>query len=120
MLEQLYNWGDFWIAVTFGGGAVLCFVIAPFIGHLLGWTAPNKDRADYVVRAQGTLISFTALILAFSLVQVQGNLRKTEEAVAKEAGQMDILDRQLLRHGDPLAKELRQRLWDYASRVVYS
>jgi len=118
MINRLYELGDFWVFVIFGSIAVLCFMIAPSIGALLRWTAPTKERADYVLRAQVTVISFTAIILAFSLVQVQTNLRKTEELVAKEAGQIDFLDRQLLRYGDPKVADLRTLLWDYTNAIL--
>lgn len=115
---RLYELGDFWIFTIFGAVAVLCFMIAPSIGARLGWTAPTKERADYVVRGQTTIISFTAIILAFSLAQVQSNLRKTEELVAKEAGQIDSFDRQLLRYGDPKVADLRTLLWDYTNAIL--
>jgi hypothetical protein len=88
------------------------------VGSRCGWTAPTKDRADYIVRAQSTIISFTALILAFSLVQVQGNLRQTQELVDKEAGYLNMLDRQLVRFGTQAAAALRPLLWDYAASVI--
>jgi Protein of unknown function (DUF4239) len=118
MLDRLYEIGDPWIIAMFSGVAVGCFVLAPIIGSKLGWTAPNKDRADYIVRAQATIISFTALILAFSLVQVHSNLRKTEELVDKEAAQLTLLNRQLTRYGDPGANSLREQLLAYATSVV--
>src|SRR5258708_16037697 len=118
MINRLYEISDLWVFVLFGTVAAFCFMVAPWVGALLHWTAPTKERADYVVRGQTTVISFTALILAFSLVQVQANLRKTEELVAKEAGQIDFLDRQLLRYGDPKVADLRTLLWDYANAIL--
>jgi hypothetical protein len=118
MIDWLYEIGDFWVFVIFGLVSVVCFMVAPYIGTRLHLTAPSKDRADYVIRAQATVISFTAIILAFSLVQVQGNLRRAEEIVAKEAGQLDFLDRQLLRYGDPKVADLRSLLWDYTNAIL--
>jgi hypothetical protein len=117
MYDQLYNLGDFGIIALFGGVTIACFVIAPYLGRRLGWTVPNKDRADYIIRAQSTLISFTALILAFSLVQSQSNLRKTEELVAKEASTLNTFDRLLLRFGEQAAS-LRPLLWAYTTSVI--
>jgi len=115
-LNWLYGLSDVGIAALFGGVAVFAFVVTPLIGRLLGWTA-TKDGADYIVRAQGTLINFTALILAFSLVQAMANFRKAEELVAKEAGDINFLDRQLLRYGDQGAA-LRPLLWSYTSSII--
>ncbi len=119
MLDWLRNLNEFWVAVLFGGSVVICFLLAPRIGSRLGLTVPNKDRGDYVARAQTTIISFTALILAFSLVQAQNNLRRTEELVAREASQFNGMDRLLLRYGDPRAAALRPALWTYLQSVVH-
>lgn len=118
MLDRLYEVGDLWIIVIFSGTAVGCFILAPIVGKSVGWTAPDKDRVDYVVRAQATIISFTALILAFSLVQVHSNLRKTEEIVEKEAAQLMLLNRQLFRYGDPRVSAIREQLLGYATSIV--
>jgi hypothetical protein len=109
--------GDVGIILLFCAVAVVCFVLAPVIGNKFGWTVPNKDRADYVIRAQATLISFIALILAFSLVQAQNNLRRVDEMVAKEASSLNTFDRQLLRYGEQGAA-LRPLLWDYTTSII--
>src|SRR5579862_2172061 len=111
MYDQLYALGDIGVLALFGGVSVVCFALAPLMGKRLGWTVPEKDT-DYIIRAQSTLITFTALILAFSLVQAQANHRKTEELVAKEASALNTLDRQLLRYGEQGAA-LRLALWGY-------
>ena len=118
MLDRLYQIGDFWIVVLFSGTAVACFVLAPLIGKTLGWTAPDKDRVDAVIRAQSTIISSAALVLAFSLVQVHGNLRKAEELVEREAAQLVQLSRQLARYGDSQLPMLHERLLAYAKSVL--
>jgi hypothetical protein len=91
--------------------------LGPLLGRKLGWTVPSKDRADYITRAQGTIITVTGVVLAFSLVQVQSNLRRTEEFVAKEASSLNTLDRLLLRYGDQGAT-LRPLLWGYVTSVI--
>src|SRR5687767_9164586 len=118
MLDRLYHIGDFWIVVLFSGTAVACFVLAPLVGKALGWTAPDKDRIDSVLRAQATIVSAAALVLAFSLVQVHGNLRKTEELVEREAAQLVLLGRQLARYGDSQLPSPRERLLAYATSVI--
>jgi hypothetical protein len=118
MLDRLYHVGDFWIVVLFSGTAIACFVLSPLIGKALGWTAPDKDRVDAVIRAQATIISSAALVLAFSLVQVHGNLRKAEELVEREAAQLVQLGRQLARYGDSQLPMLRERLLAYAKSVI--
>jgi len=130
MRDWLYNVGDFWIYALFGGSAVVCFLLAPIIGNRLGLTVPNKDRGQetdashlgpfwHVAAAQEALVTLTAVVLAFSLVEVQDNLRKTEELVAKEAGQLNSMDRQLFRYGDPKVSQMRPLLWTYLESIVH-
>jgi len=122
MLNWLYDLGDFWIAALFGGGVVVCLLLVPIIGNRLGLTVPNNDRGDsyfHVAAAQEALVTLTALILTFSLVEVQNNLRTTEVLVAKEAGQLNSMDRQLFRYGDPKVSEIRALLWAYLESIVH-
>jgi hypothetical protein len=117
LYDELYVLGEIGIIALFGAVAVACLVSAPYIGQKLGWTVPNRDRADYIIRAQATLITVTGMVLAFSLVQAQGNIRQTEELVAKEASTMNTLDRLLLRYGDQGAA-LRPLLWAYTTSII--
>ena len=117
MDDGLYGLGIIGLIALFGAAAVICLVAAPYIGRKLGWTVPNKDRADYIIRAQATLITVTGMVLAFSLVQAQGNLRQTEELVVKEASTLNTLDRLLLRYGDQGAA-LRPLLWAYTASII--
>lgn len=117
MYDELYELGAIGLIALFGSVTAGCLVFAPYIGQKLGWTAPNKDRADSVIRAQATMITIIGLVLAFSLVQVQSNLRKTEELIATEASSLNTLDRLLLRYGDQGAA-LRPLLWAYTTSVI--
>jgi hypothetical protein len=117
LFDELYGLGEIGIIALFGTVSVACFVTAPYLGRKLGWTVPNKDRADYIIRAQATLITVTGIVLAFSLVQAQGHLRQAEELVAKEAATLNTLDRSLLRYGDQ-GVALRPLLWTYTKSVI--
>ena len=117
MFDELYSVGEIGLIALFGVVTVACLVIAPKIGQLLGWTVPNRDRADYIIRAQATIITVIGMVLAFSLVQTQGSLRQTEELVAREASALNNLDRLLLRYGDQGAA-LRPLLWTYATSII--
>jgi hypothetical protein len=118
MIDWLYEIGDFWVFVIFGAVSFSCFIAAPYVGSRLHLTVPDKDRAGDVLRGQGMVMSLSIFILAFLLVQVTSNLRQTEEGVAKEAGQLNFLDRQLLRYGDPKVAELRPLLWEYTRAIL--
>ena len=118
MLDRLYDFSDLWTFVFFGGGAVLCYAFAHLIARLPGRTARDKDAVDFVVRAQASLFTATVLILGFSMLQVLDNYKKTQEVVARQAVQLDMLDRQMARSGDLRASELRPLLWAYAEFIM--
>jgi len=118
MLDRLYDLSDFWVFLIFAGCAVGGFGLAPLVGNRLGWTAPDKDRAEFAIRALTTIASFTAVLLSFSLVQVNGNLRQAGALVDREASQVDLLDRQLQRYGGPQASALRLELRAYVGSIV--
>lgn len=117
VFDELYNLGEVGLIALFGVVTVGCLITAPKVGQGLGWTVPNRDRADYIIRAQATIITVIGMVLAFSLVQTQGNLRQTEELVAREASALNNLDRLLLRYGDEGAT-LRPLLWAYSASIV--
>jgi hypothetical protein len=117
MLDRLYNLGDVPLLALFAGAAFVVFLAVPLIGHRLGWTAGDKDL-DYVGRAQMTLASLAAVILSFSLVQVDGTQRRTAELVERESAQIDYCDRLMLRYGQIEAAELRPLLRGYAESVI--
>ena len=118
MLDRLYDFSDLWTFVFFGGGAVLCYAFAHLIARLPGRTTRDKDAVDFVVRAQASLFTATVLILGFSMLQVLDNYKKTQEVVARQAVQLDMLDRQMARSGDLRASELRPLLWAYAEFIM--
>ena len=116
--DVLYGLGGVAVVATlFGVVTVVCFGLAPYLGQKLGWTVPEKDRADYIIRAQATLIAVTGTVLAFSLVQAQGNIRRAEELVAREASTINTLDRLLQRYGAQGA-DIRPLLWAYTTSVI--
>lgn len=62
--------------------------------------------------------SAAAVLLAFSLVQVDSATHATDEAVSKEAAAINSTDRVLTRYGDPQMTALRPILLDYANAIV--
>jgi len=65
-----------------------------------------------------TLASLAAVILSFSLVQVDDTQRRTAELVEREAAQIDYCDRLMGRYGQIEAAGLRPLLLDYADSVI--
>lgn len=100
------------------GTFVTLVVAAPHVRRLLGGRAPSKEVSDGASEAFKAIISFIVFLLAFSLVQVQGQLRSVEEVVAKEANTLNAMDRALLRFGADGTLALRTVLRDYARTIV--
>ena len=62
-------------------------------------------------------MSMAAIVLAFSSVQANSNLREVDATVAKEAAAISITDRALLQFGKP-KKAALHRLWPTTAPVV--
>ena len=67
---------------------------------------------------QATLFTMTSLVLAFTLVDAEGNFRKADALVSNEASQINRLDRLLNRYGQEEVTELRLNLLEYAKAIV--
>ena len=118
MLDFLYAFPNTVISLLFGTVMLLAVVILPsFVGPFLR-VERDKDTADFAVRGQATVISFLAIILGFSLVGAQGNLRTIESHVAAEASAINQMDRLLQRYGDPQVAEMRKLLVAYTESIV--
>ncbi len=100
----------------------LVFVGATILAPLLFRPATRRlgmeAHAIGVIDAFKTVIAFTGVVLAFSLVQVQGNFRAAGELAVKEAAAVATVDRALLRYGDPRIAIIRPQLSDYAHAIV--
>src|ERR1700761_6495110 len=116
MVVLLYRLSDIGIVALFGSIIATTFVTAPLLRHRL--IGDVNDSISDVVRASMTpIIGFTGVVLAFSLVQAQGNLRNTQTTVALEAEQLDQLDRLLANYGTDLSA-VRQSARDYVQSVI--
>ncbi len=118
MIEYLYSFSALGVAVLFTGVMLGFSLAAPFVGRWLGFNASSKEKADIIGRSQSSVLSFCALTLAFSLVQVQGNFRQTEQIVHKEASTVLLLEHQLIRLGSPGADSPRTLLRAYADSII--
>ena len=118
MFNWLYNFSDVGIGLLFGllGGALLASV--PLLrGKLLRIHVPVEYSAA-ARDALGVVTGFTGIVLAFLLVQSQGNLRNLEMRVGAEAHDLAQLDRWLLWYGDPGDSALRTSLRKYGESIV--
>ncbi|APC06208.1 hypothetical protein AOC10_06550 [Polynucleobacter asymbioticus] len=79
---------------------------------------PDEHLAKGAEEGFKLFTSITLLLIAFSLVRVQGDHRNVEDLVSREAALMFKLNRSLAAFGSPQAQELQGDLKDYATAIV--
>lgn len=117
MVTFLYSLSDFSVAILFGSVIALAFAAAPFLRvRLVGQV--SEAHSENARTTMTTIMGFTGVVLAFSLVQAQGNLRSVQRTVASEAMQLNQIDRLLTSYGDPKVAAIRSAARTYAESVV--
>jgi Protein of unknown function (DUF4239) len=117
MVTFLYSLPDLWVAILFSCTVALIFATAPLLRlHLLGHV--SETNSEIARTSMTTITSFTGVVLAFSLVQAQGNLRAAEKTVASEAQQLNQIDRLLTDFGDANVAAIRNAVHAYAESIV--
>ena len=79
---------------------------------------PDEHLAKGAEEGFKLFTSITLLLIAFSLVRVQGDHRNVEDLVSREAALMFKLNRSLAAFGGPQAQELQGDLKNYATAIV--
>lgn len=118
MINWLYTLPDF---VVVGMAAVTLAALITVLHRIVRHArilAPSEANTDFVLRIQATLFTMCGLILAFTLVEADGNYRRVDALVSSEASQIDRLDRLLARYGNPTAAETRKHLRAYTQSIV--
>jgi hypothetical protein len=117
MVVFIYSLSDLNLTILFTSMAALAFTAAPLLRvHLLGHVS---EATSETARTTMTMITgFTGAVLAFSLVQAQGNLRSVEKIVAAEAMQLSQVDRLLTSYGDANVAAIRESVRAYAESIV--
>lgn len=92
--------------------------VMPWIVRRVPLLAVGEEHADLVLRIQVTLFTMTSLVLAFTLVQAEGNFRQVDAIISAEASQIDRLDRLLARYGDAAAAGIRRDLRTYTRSII--
>lgn len=118
MFDYLHGFPNVAVATIFGGTVLLAVAVLPFFLCPLLRIKSDKDTTDFAVRGQATVISFLAIVLGFSLVTAQANLRTIEAHVATEANDINQMDRLLVRYGDAKVTAMRALLANYAQSIV--
>ena len=94
--------------ILFAGAAY----VSPFVGRRLGLKV-DDDRDQASFDAFKAVMAMAGVVLAFSLVQAENNLRGDQAVVGRESSAMMITDRVLFRIGDPEMIKSRQLLRDF-------
>jgi Protein of unknown function (DUF4239) len=116
MIIFLYSLSDLSVTILFSTMIALIFAAAPFLRMwLMGQI--SEIHSEIARTTMTTVTGFTGAVLAFSLVQAQGNLRSVEKTVAAEALQLNQMDRLVESFGDKAAS-IRNAIHAYAVSVV--
>jgi hypothetical protein len=117
-MEQIHHLPNLLIlavTVTLFGGAAFT---APFIGRRLARRADASAHDASVFDGFLAVMAMAGVVLAFSLVQVDANLRADQEHVGREAAAIVMADRTLQRIGLPEAGAVRVLLSDFVRGQV--
>jgi hypothetical protein len=118
MLPWLYNLPNLCVLLLFGVLGAALFVGVLFLRVKLWRHELQADHARVAHDALGVVIGFGGLVLAFSLVQEQINVRNLESQIGTEANNLAQLDLLLVRYGDAGEEALRISLREYANSIV--
>ncbi len=110
----------------FGNATTFLIVTGVLVGTsmLLPWMRQrvgiklDKATMDGASDAYKAVVSSMIFVLAFALYQVQANFHDAEQLVEKEANQLNLMDRALLRYGSPDAVALRGLEIEYGNLVI--
>ncbi len=101
---------------------VLFFVVLldlmPRLLQTIPLFAPTQDSTRLGLSLFGSIITLSGLLIGFLLNQAQTNFREVQSLVSREAGQINNLDRLLVRYGDPAIALVRKELFEYMNSIV--
>lgn len=92
--------------------------IMPRLLQTIPFFAPTEDSTRLGLGLFGSIITLSGLLIGFLLNQAQTNFREVQSLISKEAGQINNLDRLLVRYGDPAIAAMRKELFEYMNSIV--
>lgn len=96
------------------GGDVLAAVFYRVVSH--AWLP--LDSARFLLDSYRLVVTLIALVLAFSLLQAQTNIRQIHAGLAQEASTFDLAIRELQRLDGQGVADLSTRLLDYGHAIA--
>jgi hypothetical protein len=118
MIEYLHTLPNIVIGLIIMSVGLLFSTAIPFYVRWKYKLNPDEHLAKGAEEGFKLFTSITLLLIAFSLVRVQGDHRNVEDLVSREAALMFKLNRSLAAFGGPNAIELQGDLKNYADAVV--
>ena len=117
-IEILQGFDTIWVFVVVCSGMVALTAAMPWLRHRLLHLEVGRPLSDGAGDALKAVTGFMVFVVAFSLVQVQGQFRTTEDMALKEATAVSTMDRALFHFGTPASLVARTDLLAFASSVV--
>ncbi len=117
-IEFLQGLDTFTTFATICAGLMVLITIMPHVRAKLVRFDVSRAVNDGASDAIKAVAGFTVFVVAFSLVQVQGQFRITEDLSLKEANAVSTLDRALYHFGTPAALAAREDLQAYVKSVI--
>ena len=118
ILHFLHQRSDLTILMIVVTTLTILAMLAPHIGRRVFRLPESEDRDSASFDAYKAVMSMIGVVLAFSLVQANNNLRSVETTVAKEGVAITSTDRVLLRIGKPELTAFRPLLAAYGKTIV--
>lgn len=118
MLNWLYDYSSNAIIAFFVVFFVASFLILNLLVRRIRCLCPQAEISDFAMKMIIPVFSMCGLLLAFSLVNVQNNLRHANQVVAAEAVKIREFDRLLDIYSTEEAMRVRDRLKKYLNSVV--
>lgn len=92
--------------------------VIPRLLQSIPFFAPSEDSTRLGLGLFGSIMTLSGLLIGFLLNQAQTNFREVQSLVSREAGQINNLDRLLVRYGDPVIASMRKELFEYMNSIV--
>lgn len=118
ILHWLHHLPDLGILAVVVTTITAAAMLAPHFGRHVLRIGASKERDDAALDGYKAVMSMIGVVLAFSLVQANGNLHTIEVSVGKEAATLSDIDRIMLRMGKPELASYRPLLAAYGDSLV--
>lgn len=118
MLDFLYFYPNWFISAVFIIVAVSAAMVMMFGLRAVLPIKDNKETFDITIRVMPTVLSLTAFVLAFSVVQANSELTHANKITSDEAAGIGQLDRMLVRIDVDETAAARAALAAYAKSIV--